>query len=134
MSVEIKLCPQCGSPGVDYSALAGGKANCRGCRWQGSADDLLNLPGSAEVNDEGVLYRMLNDLRSLLSGELGLPYLKFLMKWGFLEGDVNNPARTIDRKQFARYIAAIGRAVLNAMIVERSRAEAERAAEKAGPN
>jgi hypothetical protein len=134
MSAEIKLCPQCGSPGVNYSVLDGGAADCRGCRWRGNTTELLNLPGSAEVNDEGVLFRMLNDVRGLLSGELGLPYLRFLMKWGFLEGDANNPARTVDRKQFARYIAAIGRAVLIAAIEERSRMEAARAAQKVGPN
>lgn len=134
MNVSVKLCPQCGSPGVDFSPLAGGAAQCRGCRWQGKVDDLLAIPGTAEVNDEATLGAMLNDVRRLLSGELGLPYLKFLMKWGFIAGDPLNPKETIDRKAFARYMAAIGRAVLTSMLEERSRAEAARSAEKAGAN
>jgi hypothetical protein len=134
MSTTLKVCPQCGSPGVDYSTLAGGAAECRGCRWKGGTADLLAIPGSAEVNDSATLTDMLNDVRRLLSGTLGLPYLKFLMKWGFLTGDMANPAGTIDRKAFARYMAAIGRTVLTAVLEERSRAEAERAALKAGPN
>lgn len=134
MSVTIKVCPQCGSPGVDYSSLAGGEASCRGCRWHGPAAELPAIPGSAEVNDEATLTSMLNDMRKLLSGELGLPYLRFLMKWGFLSGDINNPAGTIDRKAFARYLSIIGRAIMTAMLEERSRAEAERVAMKVGPN
>lgn len=134
MNVSVKLCPQCGSPAVDYSTLAHGAANCRGCRWKGKVEDLLAIPGSAEVNDQATIVGMLNDVRSVLSGELGLPYLKFLMKWGFITGDPKNPVATVDRKAFARYMAAIGRALVTAMIEERSRAEVERIAKKVGPN
>lgn len=128
------MCPQCGSPGVDYSTLANGAAQCKGCRWQGKVEELLAVPGSAEVNDQATLTSMMNDLRKALSGELALPYLRFLTKWGFLAGDMNNPVNTIDRKAFARYLAAIGYAVITAMIQERSRAEAARVAKKVGPN
>lgn len=134
MSVELKLCPQCGSPGVDYSTLANGAAQCKGCRWQGKVEELLALPGSDEVNTEASLTGMLNDVRKLLSGELGLPYLRFLTKWGFLQGSAANAAATIDRKAFARYLAAIARAIMSAVIMERARAEADRVAKKVGPN
>jgi hypothetical protein len=134
MSVAIRMCPQCGSPGVDYSTLANGAAQCKGCRWQGKVEDLLVVPGSAEVNDQTSLTNMLNDVRKLLSGELGLPYLRFLTKWGFLQGDVANAVNTIDRKAFARYLAAIAGAIMAAVIMERARAEAARIAKKVGPN
>lgn len=130
----LRMCPQCGSPGVDFSGLAGGHASCRGCHWKGAVEDLLAVPGSAEVSDETQLASMMNEVRRLLSGELGLPYLKFLLKWGFLTGDINNIVATLDRKAFARYMAAIGKAILIALLEERSRVEALRIAEKAGPN
>ena len=126
------MCPQCGSPGVDYSGLAGGAADCRGCRWKGQVEDLLAVPGSAEVDDEGQLLNLVNDMRRLLSGELGLPYLKFLLKWGFLAGDMADVLGTVDRKAFARYMAAISKGILVSLLEERSRAEAARSARKAG--
>lgn len=117
----VRFCPQCGSAGVDFSALANGAAHCRGCGWKGTNEDLLLVPiqhdfafGSASIITE-----MMNDARQLLAGELGLPYLKFLLKWGFIEGGANNLAATLDRKMFARYLSAIGHAVLNAVLAER---------------
>jgi hypothetical protein len=66
----------------------------------------------------------MGELRKLLSGELGLPYLKFLVRWGFVKADMGDIAGTLDRKIFSRYMAAIARAVLTAIIEERARAEA----------
>ncbi len=128
MSNGLRLCPQCGSPGVNFSSLAGGAADCRGCHWKGSVEDLLNVPGTSM--DENMLSSVMNDLRKLLSGELGLPYLKFLLKWGFMAGSMSDPAGTVDRKAFARYLAAIGRSILVALFEERSRMEAVNAAER----
>lgn len=132
MSDGVKLCPQCGSPGVDFSALAGGVASCRGCRWNGVLEDLLVVPGSSAVDSDGTLLGMMNDLRGLLSGELGVPYLKYLMKWGFVTGDLSRPRDTIDRKAFARYVASIARSILVGILEERSRSEAARSASKEG--
>lgn len=73
----------------------------------------------------------MNDLRNLLSGELGLPYLKFLLKWGFMQGSMADPAGTVDRKVFARYLAAIGRSILVALFEERAHMEATNVAERA---
>lgn len=132
MSNGLKLCPQCGSAGVDFSALAGGTADCRGCRWHGTFEDLLVVPGSTAVDNDVTLNGMLNDLRQLLSGELGFPYLKYLMKWGFITGDLNRPLETIDRKALARYVASIARSIMVGLLEERSKVEAARAARKAG--
>lgn len=128
------MCPRCGSPSVDFSGLAGGAASCRGCKWNGVVEELLSVPGGSAFSDEATLTSILNDMRQLLSGQLGLPYLKFLMKWGFLNGDQNNPAGTVDRKLYARYITAIGRAILGAVFEERARQEALSVAERVGPN
>ena len=131
---EVKMCPQCGSPGVDFSTLVGGAADCRGCGWKGTTTDLLVVPSNTDAVDEKAMAGMINEVRNLLSGELGFPYLKFLLRWGFLAGDVNNPAGTIDRKKFARYCAAIARGILPALYEERAKQEAARAAERVGAN
>lgn len=124
----VRFCPQCGSASVDFSALAAGSAHCRGCNWKGNNDDLLMVPiqhdfafGSASIITE-----MMGEVRRLLSGELGLPYLKFLLKWGFVDGEASNIAGTIDRKQFARYLAVIGQSILTAVITERMRQSTEK--------
>lgn len=119
---DVKFCPQCGSAAVDYSPLAGGAATCRGCLWKGTNTDLLVVPIQHEfLADEHIVNGMMSDLRKLLAGELGLPYLKFLLKWGFLEGDIARAKDTIDRKKFSRYIAAIAQAILLAVIETRAK-------------
>lgn len=127
------MCPTCGSPGVDFSSLAGGAAGCRGCQWFGTVEDLLVMPGEGDVEGPA-LVGMINDLRALLSKDAGFAFLKFMLKWGFLTGDASNIAGTLDRKAFARYLAAIAKGVLTSLLEERSRVEAARAAERAVPN
>lgn len=121
MKSEVRMCPRCGSAGVDYGTLAGSSANCRGCHWQGALEDLLVVPFSHDfIADEAVALSMVNDMRQLLSGELGLPYLRFLVKWGFVKADMQNVAGTIDRKQFAAYLAAIAHGVLTSILQRRA--------------
>lgn len=118
---SVKFCPQCGSASVNFSALAGGTADCTGCNWHGTNEDLLVVPVKHDfVGKESILIDMMNDLRKFMSGELGLPWLKFLLRWGFIQGDINDLLGTVDRKSFARYMAAIARGVLTAVFEERS--------------
>lgn len=129
----VRFCPQCGSAGVDFSVLVGSTAECRGCKWSGSNEELLVVPIQHDFafGSASILTEMMNDVRRLLSNELGLPYLRFMLKWGFLEGNIEDLSRTLDRKKFARYLAAIGHAVLMAVISERTRqGEAKVLAEK----
>lgn len=127
METSVRFCPQCGSAGVDYSSLAGGAAHCRGCQWDGPKEELLAVP-MADDSDQQLISRLMGEMRKLLSGELGLPYLKFLLRWGFLKADVANIDKTLDRKAYSRYIAAIARAILTAIIEERARSAAADAA------
>ena len=124
----VRFCPQCGSASVDFSALANGAARCLGCNWSGVNEDLLLVPIQHDFSfgSASIITEMMNDVRRLLSGELGLPYLKFLIKWGFVEADINNLGNTLDRKIFARYLSAIGHAVLNAVIAERMKLSSEK--------
>lgn len=128
---SLKCCPQCGSAGVDFSELAGGTATCRGCRWVGVVDDLLAVSFEHDfITDEAMFLNLLNAMRRLVSGQLGLPYLDFLIKWGFLKADPARIKETVDRKKFARYIAAIARGVLTSILQERAKIEAEVARER----
>lgn len=117
----VKFCPTCASSYLQFSELVGGDAGCLGCGWRGKTEELLLVPIQHDFafGKESIISEMMLDVRRMLSGELGLPYLKFLMKWGFLEGDVNNLSKTLDRKKFAKYLSVIGHAVLSAMILER---------------
>lgn len=122
MQDTVRFCPQCGSASVDFSSLVGGRATCNGCHWAGAVDELLVVPIEHDfLGKESILIEMINDMRRMLSGELGLPWLKFLLKWGFVQGDLDNLVGTLDRKKFARYLAVIGNAVVIALITERSR-------------
>lgn len=122
MKDSVRFCPQCGSASVDFSALVNGQAYCRGCNWRGLADELLLVPIQHEfANKEDMVVSMVNDVRSFLAGELGLPWLRFLLKWGFITADPNNIAGTLDRKKFARYLAVIGQSVVTSLIAERTR-------------
>lgn len=129
MKGEIRMCPQCGSAGVDFSQLACGEARCRGCHWEGPREELLVTPIDHDfLASEAALAEMANDMRQLLSGELGLPYLKFLLKWGFLDADATDLVHTLDRKQFSRYLTAIANSVLTSVLTERSLADARKVA------
>ena len=125
----VKFCPQCASAHVDFSLLAAGQALCHGCNWKGSVDDLMTVPIQHDftMGKESIIREMMGDIRKFLSAELGLPWLKFLFKWGFLEGDLERLGETLDRKRFARYLAAIGRATLMAVIEERAKQSREAA-------
>ena len=117
---ELYVCPQCGSAAVDYSSLSGGVASCRNrsCRWEGPKDDLLLVAASDDLPMEHTLVSLAQDIRSTLSGEVGVALLRFLVKWGFVE--VRKGAGT-DKKAVAGYLAAISVGVLNAVLKERSR-------------
>jgi hypothetical protein len=125
----VKFCPQCASANVDFSSLAGGQARCHGCNWMGPVDDLMSVPIQHDfaLGKESIIQEMMTDVRKFLSAELGLPWLKFLLKWGFVEGDLERLGETLDRKKFARYLAAIGRATLVAVIDERAKQSREAA-------
>lgn len=122
MKGELRLCPQCASASVDFSSLTGGTARCRGCRWSGYSTELVLMPFEHDfLADESMAIAMVSDMRLLLSGKQGVPYLKFLLKWGFLQGSEQDLVGTIDRKKFARYLSAMARGLLTSVLEERAR-------------
>lgn len=122
---KIRLCPGCGSPAVEFSALEGGVAECRVCKWKGSRDELLLMPfDHIYGTDEGVGMALHNEIRRVFTNPLfATDIIRFLARWGFVPVDKDNKA---DVKLTTRYIAAIGRAVLVAVIKEREKIEMEK--------
>jgi hypothetical protein len=128
---HLLLCPECASAAVDASPLASGEARCRGCGFFGRREELFTIPiAEGPFGSEGALTAMLSDLRRIFS-EGGTPYLRFLLKWGFIEADANRLLETLDRRAFSRYLAAIARGVLVAIVEERNRIETGRDREAA---
>lgn len=119
----IYFCPECGSPAIDRSMLAGSTATCRGCKWSGSSDDLASMPTEGEVGDGAALItRMVGDLRILMMKDVGVTLTRFLSQWGFITGE----DKEIMAKQLGRYIAASARAIILACMEERNKMEVER--------
>ena len=124
MAEVVRQCPTCGSPAVDFSSLVDGAASCRVCGWKGTNDELLSTPFEHLLGtSEGIGFELMNDTRRLLSspvflGELG----GFLNRWGFI--NVNDPHKKVVRAT-TKYVAAIARAVLTAVIQTREELEKE---------
>lgn len=128
MKGAVGICPKCASASVDYGELVGSVAHCRACKWTGAREDLVIIPFNHDfISDESIAHALIGDLKQLLSGTLGLPYLRFLLKWGFLEGSSSRAVDTVDRVKFTRYLMAIARGVLVAILEERARNDAEKA-------
>ena len=124
---QVRFCPDCGSASVDFGELVGGPAVCRACGWRGVSDDLfVHLIEQPFADNSEIVREMMSDIRRLYSSELALAHLKFLLKWGFLDGDIERAAATIDRRRFSRYLSAIARASLIALVQERQTIEQER--------
>lgn len=121
---RVRLCPQCGSSAVDFSALVWGRSKCRVCAWEGSTEGLVNMPFDHMYGgDEGVALTLHNDLRALFSNPLvATGLIRFLTKWGFVP---LGAAGSADVKLATRYISAMGRGLFKAVIEEREKIESE---------
>ena len=112
------FCSACGSSSVEYGSLTGSSASCKACKWSGTTEQLMQHAFEHEHgSDTQVLTSMMNDLRQLYAKnatELAI----FLSKWGFIEG--------LNKKEIARYLAAISSASLRAVIKVRQGLEEER--------
>jgi hypothetical protein len=121
----LYVCPECGSPSVEYSSLAGGDATCTACKWAGSNERLLAIPGELRGKEE-TFTAMRNDLRNTF-GRAATDFGRFLIKWGFLDAKRTSSGITIDDpKQLARYMTVIAKETFIAVLNERRRIEEER--------
>lgn len=125
MNDVVYQCPQCGSPAVEYGELVGASATCNACDWSGSREELLGTPFEHLLGSrEGIGFELFNDVRRLFSVPVFLVNLGgFLSRWGFID---LNEDKGLVTKATTRYVAAIARAVLRAVIEEREKIEKER--------
>jgi len=122
---KVRLCPDCGSPAVDFSPIEGGKSACRVCEWKGEQGELLVMPfDHIYGTDEGVGMALHNEMRTLFSNPIfAIDVIRFLVRWGFVDKDKEGMA---DRKSATRYIAALARGAFTAVLREREKIEVEK--------
>jgi hypothetical protein len=119
----IRFCPQCGSASLSFvqslmQPFEGG-ASCSACGWSGKGEELASMEFSHEfASEEEIVKALVGDLRVTIAKDAGASYAGFLSKWGFLPSP--------DPKLLARYLAAIARATLNAIMKERALIDKEK--------
>jgi hypothetical protein len=118
------LCPECGSPSVDFGELVGSEASCRICSWKGARERLISAPFTHLQGDRtGIAFELFNDLRRLLGDKAFMVSLvRFLTRWGFVSQ--NSDQKDLVRR-IARYGSACARGMLKAIIEEREALERE---------
>ncbi len=118
----VWFCPECGSASLERSALTGGGAACKACTWTGYNHQLAGMPFRQELGDAGqITQALVGDLRGVLAKDGGTVFARFLQKWGFLD-----PEKPEAAKLLGRYLAAIARSTLTAILNERQAIEKER--------
>jgi len=120
----VHFCPQCGSASVSGSTkeviVPEGMVRCAACGWAGTRGMLASLEfGHEFASEEDIAKTLMRDLRGLIASDAGSVFAKFLLKWGFL-------VQPADSKLLARYLAAIARETLGAIIKERAKIDKER--------
>ncbi len=128
---KVRICPDCGSPAVTASALAGGVGECRRCSWKGSVDDLLVVPIEHTLGSANEMKHAFHaELRTLFAKEFGIRLLKFLVRWGFLGAPPAIGSRPERMKPYhqvvGRYIDAAARGAANAILETREEIELAR--------
>ena len=127
----VKFCPECGSPSIQEKTIGIftgdlGKVTCvcTACEWVGTVADLLVVPFSHELGGkDNIVRELMGGLRVTLAKYCAVPIASYLIKWGFLDKTLDEP---VLNRQLARYMTAISKAVLTAIIVEREQLEKER--------
>ncbi len=122
----LRLCPDCGSPSVDYSTLEGGEAACKVCTWAGRKDSLLVVPVPQGIGSDGAtLVSMYNSWRVLFRA-FAKDIAQFLLEWGFLTAKEEQGKLSLNPKDLARYVATAASASLTAIVEERQKIEQEK--------
>ena len=79
------FCPQCQSPAIKRSALAGGAASCESCQWSGKNEDLREVPFEHDhASPDQVAARFASEFSGVIAQHLGKPLGALLLKWGFM--------------------------------------------------
>lgn len=131
ISDKIYVCPDCGSPAVTASALAGGAGECRRCPWKGQVEDLLVVPIEHTLGSPDELKSTFHrEMKTLFAKTFGIRLLQFLVRWGFVGAPPplsSPPARMKPYTQLVgRYVEAAARGAANAILETREAIELER--------
>lgn len=120
------FCPACGSADVNVSALAGGNAKCNICSWSGSVEELPAFVFQHDLGGPEEVFRsFFLDMRKLLGQHFATQIGHMLIKWGFLDTPTpENQQRVV--KTLGRYVAAITKAAVVAIVEERRAMEKEK--------
>jgi len=120
------FCPACGSANVNASSLAGGSANCNICTWKGTVEELPTFVFQHDLGGPEEVFRtFFLDIRKLLGQHFATQIGHLLIKWGFLDAPTpENQQRVI--KTLSRYVAAITKAAVVAIVEERKAMEKEK--------
>lgn len=126
---ELKACPQCGSPAVDYSSIIGSSANCRICGWSGTSTELYAVASKHAAQDfleeEQTFHAMYSDLRVIFRDTAAVT-TRFLSKWGFVRIQRRGTdIEIVDPKEVMRYLNAIFQAAFKAVLTVREELEQE---------
>lgn len=121
------FCPACGSADVVASALAGGAASCNICTWKGTVEDLPTFIFQHDLGTtpEEVFQQFFLDTRKLLGQHFATQIGHMLIKWGFLDAPTPENTKRIV-KTLSRYVAAITKAAVVAIVEERKVMEKEK--------
>lgn len=128
---KVYICPDCGSPAVTASGLAGGSGECRRCSWKGSIEELLVVPIEHTLGSADEMKHAFHaELRTIFAKEFGIRVIRFLGRWGFvgpLPPIGTRPERMRPYTQLVgRYIDAAARGAANAILETREAVELER--------
>lgn len=124
---EVFVCPDCGSPLVEFSMLSSGAATCKVCPWTGTRETLAAIPFQTEFSgSEDTLNAIRNDVRVIVR-EMTPGILKLLIRWGFVEAvQLDGKIVVKNKQQVVRYMNAIASHFLIGIIEERKKIEVER--------
>lgn len=123
------FCPACGSSDVTASALAGGGASCNTCVWKGSVEELPTFFFTHDMGTPEEVFRaFFIDTRKLLGQHFATQMGHLLIKWGFLDAPDGSDGKNHELlvKMLSRYVGAIAKAVVTAVVAERQAMEREK--------
>lgn len=120
---EVRICPNCSSTALEAMGDGGTVGlptwKCGTCNTVLGREDIIVSRFKHELGDDSdVLDKLVRSLRNTVAADLALSMGRFLLKWGFL--DTPNPYL------LSRYVNAVARAMLIAIIEERQKIEGEK--------
>jgi hypothetical protein len=119
-TLEVVLCPQCGSASVDYEdsklvlANMEATAKCRACEFQGPFREFISSTFKVRAGLADSVTDMYTKDIVLFVKEEAMPLGRILVKYGFLDSKSPNP------KEMSEYLIRAAKAIAQSFIQTRS--------------